>query len=211
MHAICATAVADGLLSPNPCQLTVPKPERLVKPIILEPDEVAAAAKSLEPQRFRAPALIAAWCGLRWGELGELRRKDISDNAEVITVGRGFEHDGGCHIDTTKSDKGRTVVVPPHIRADIKHHLDTYVAEDPEALLLTGKAVCGHLLPSTFRDAWHQGAERHWLSTGSAARSAALRRGYDGTHRGRADREHGPAGAFHRRRVAAVPGRGGWA
>jgi hypothetical protein len=39
LHSICATAVADGLLSPNPCQLNVVKPERLVKPVILEPDE----------------------------------------------------------------------------------------------------------------------------------------------------------------------------
>jgi integrase len=105
----------------------------------------------LEPQHFRAPALIAAWCGLRWGELGELRRIDVSDNAEVITVARGFDHDGGCRIDTTKSHKGRTVVVPPQIRADIKHHLDVFIADDPQALLLTGKTACGHLSPSTFR------------------------------------------------------------
>ena len=25
--------------------------------------------KQLEPQRFRAPAVIAAWCVLRWGEV----------------------------------------------------------------------------------------------------------------------------------------------
>jgi integrase len=94
---------------------------------------------------------------MRWGELGELRRKDVSDNAETLTVARGFDHNGGCHIDTTKSGKERTVVVPPHIRADIKHHLDVHVAEDdPDALLLPGKAACGHLSATTFRDAWHK-------------------------------------------------------
>jgi hypothetical protein len=30
LHSICATAVSDGLLSPNPCQLNVKKPERIV-------------------------------------------------------------------------------------------------------------------------------------------------------------------------------------
>jgi integrase len=112
--------------------------------------------KSLEQQRYAAPALIAAWCGLRWGELGELRRKDISDNAEIITVARGFDHEGGCIIDTPRSGRGRIVHVPPHVRADIKHHLDTYVGTDPEALLLTGKSPCGHLSAATFRTAWHK-------------------------------------------------------
>jgi integrase len=155
-HSICATAVGDGLLAPNPFKpATVRKPARQVKPVILDPAEVAAAVKVLEPQRFRAPVLIATWCGLRWGELAELRRKDIAEGAATITVARGFEHKGGCHIDTPKSGKGRTVAVPPHIRADVKHHLDTFVDKDPEALLLAGNATCGHLSATTFRRAWH--------------------------------------------------------
>jgi hypothetical protein len=36
LHSICATAVTDGLVSPNPCQLNVPKPERVVKPHALD-------------------------------------------------------------------------------------------------------------------------------------------------------------------------------
>ena len=36
LHCICATAVSDGLFSPNPCQLNVVKPELVVKPVILE-------------------------------------------------------------------------------------------------------------------------------------------------------------------------------
>jgi hypothetical protein len=48
------------------------------------------------------------------------------------------------------------VVVPPHIRADIKHHLDVYMADDQEALLLSGKAKCGHISGATFRKAWHK-------------------------------------------------------
>lgn len=77
VHSICATAVGDGLLSPNPC-LNVERAERQVKPIIWETADVAAPVNALEPQRFRAPALIGAWCGLRWGELGELRRKGLN-------------------------------------------------------------------------------------------------------------------------------------
>jgi integrase len=30
------------------------------------------------PTRLHASVVLAAWCGLRWGETAELRRKDVS-------------------------------------------------------------------------------------------------------------------------------------
>src|SRR5262245_7263680 len=97
VQSICDTAVRDGLLSPNPCQLNLKQPDRQVEPVILENAEVAAAADVIAPQ-YRALVLIGDWCGLRYGELGELRRKDISDNCEIITVARTFNHEGGCQF-----------------------------------------------------------------------------------------------------------------
>lgn len=157
LRSICSTAVGDGLLSPNPCQLKVKKPDRQVKPVVHEPADVAAAVNVLGQPRYTALALIALWCGLRWGELGELRRKDISDNAEIISVTRRFNHRHGCDIGPPKNGS-HDVVVPPHIRAAIKHHLDVHVETDPEALLLTGKSKygCGHLSDATFRKAWQK-------------------------------------------------------
>src|SRR6185312_3971561 len=69
LHSIVATAVSDGLLSPNPCDLVVKKPPRKVKPAELTPAEVAQLAKNIEPQQFAAFVLIGGWCGLRLGEL----------------------------------------------------------------------------------------------------------------------------------------------
>ena len=155
LHSICATAVSDGLLSPNPCQMNVKKPDRIVTPGILEDEEVEAAVNVIAPQ-YVAPVLIMTYCGLRLGELGELRRKDISDNVETITVARRVRHDdGGCSVDTPKNGKSHTKPVPEDIRTDIKHHLDTYLGTDPEALLLPGRAKCGHLSAGTFRKAFH--------------------------------------------------------
>ena len=68
---------------------------------------------------------MSAWCGLRFGEVTELRRKDVGADAATLHVARGVTHHGGCHIDTPKSGKGRTVVVPPHIRGDLRHHFWT--------------------------------------------------------------------------------------
>ena len=131
LHGICATAVGDGLLADNPCQIKgAMNTARQRQPVILTVEEVAQVADAIEPQRLRALVLISAWCGLRWGEVIELRRKDVSVDASVLSVGRGATHRGGCRIDTPKSGKPRAVVVPPHIRGDIKHHLDAFTDAD---------------------------------------------------------------------------------
>ena len=43
------------------------------------------------------------------------------------------------------------MIVPPHIRDDLKHHLDTYVGEDPTAQLFPAARGC-HLNDRVFRD-----------------------------------------------------------
>jgi integrase len=153
LHAICATAVDDGLLAANPCTIrgaSRAHPQR--DPVILDVAEVAGLADAITP-RYRALVLILAWTGVRWGEATELRRHDVGPGAETVTVARGVTHRRGCRITGTKSDRIRRVVVPPHIRADAKHHLDTFVAADPDALLFPAPrgSVCGHLTDRTFR------------------------------------------------------------
>ncbi len=152
LHAICATAVDDELIAANPCRIKgATRTPRKREPIILTPGEVAALADAID-EHYRALVLICAWCGTRWGEVTELRRKDISPRAETITVARGVTHRGGvCKSDTTKSSRVRRVVVPPHIRADIKHHLDTFVNADPDALLFGPPRSGCHLNDRTFR------------------------------------------------------------
>ena len=113
LHAVLATAVTDGALLANPCTIRrAIKAQRQREPVILAVAEVAKVADTIEPGEFRALMLISAWCGLRWGEVSELRRKDISDDCAVISVTRGVTHRQGCRIDTPKSGKGRIVVVP---------------------------------------------------------------------------------------------------
>ena len=167
LHSILGTAVTDGLLPANPAHIPgAMKAKRKREPVILSVAEVAALADNIEP-RFRALVLISAWCGTRWGETTELRRKDFSDDYSVLTVARGVTHPkdatddspakkvrgrAGCHISTPKSGKGRAVVVPPHIRADIKAHLDTHVAEGPNSLLFPPARGGCHLNDKVFRE-----------------------------------------------------------
>ena len=153
LHAVCATAVGDGLLATNPCQIigamnTATKRQSIVPSI----PQLAALAAAV-PERFKALILLKAWCGLRWGEVTELRRKDIDNDAEVVYISRGATHrNGKCHIDTTKQKKAHAVVIPPHIRADLKHHLDVHVAKGQEALLFPPARDGCHLNDRVFRD-----------------------------------------------------------
>lgn len=154
LHAVLATAVADGLITVNPCTLKgAMHSERNRQPVILDVAEIAKLADTIKPNRFRALVLISAWCGLRWGEVTELRRKDIDKDCAVITVTRGVTHrERTCNIDTPKSRRGRTVVVPPHIRPDIKTHLQQHVAKDVEALLFPPARGGCHLNDKVFRE-----------------------------------------------------------
>ncbi|MGO9155260.1 tyrosine-type recombinase/integrase [Mycobacterium sp.] len=159
LHAILATAVSDGVLTTNPANLKgVMNPPAKRRAVILDVDDIGKLANAVQPERLKALVLVSAWCGLRWGEVIELRRKDIGPGCEVINVSRGVTHrKKQCLIDTPKSGKGRTVVVPPHIRDDLKNHLELYVEKDAGAQLFPAakggchfndRVFCDHFAPA---------------------------------------------------------------
>lgn len=154
LHAILATAVTDGLLPSNPANIPKAlstKVKRQAK--VLEPAQVAALADAMKPERLRALVLVLAWCAPRWGEAVELRRGDVSADCSVLTIARGATHrNRECHVDMPKSGRGRKVVVPPHIRADLRAHLDEHVAKGPDAQLFPAAMGGCHLNDRVFRD-----------------------------------------------------------
>jgi integrase len=100
--------------------------------------------------------LLAAWCGLRQGELFELRRSDIDLERGVVRVARGVVRvDGGVVVGTPKSDAGRrTVSIPPHLRPAVEDHLARHVKAAPDALLFPARHG-GHMAPSTLYKVWY--------------------------------------------------------
>ena len=153
LHAVCETAVIDGLLTTNPCQVVGAMNAATKRaPVIPTIAQLGALADAM-PERFKALILLKAWCGLRWGEVIELRRHDLDNDAEVVYVNRGVTHrKANCHIDTTKQKQGHAVVIPPHIRADVKHHLDVHTAKGAGALLFSPARGGCHLNDLVFRD-----------------------------------------------------------
>ncbi len=150
MRTILGTAEKDELISRNPCyvrgagnSVRVHK----VKPLTLEELEVVVAAM---PEQRQAMTLLAAWCAMRFGELAELRRRDINQTTGTIHVRRAVVRVGGeTIVGTPKSDAGtRDIAIPPHLMPLIKQHLKKHVGPGKDALLFPG-ADGGHLNPST--------------------------------------------------------------
>ncbi len=150
LRSVLADAVADGLLPANPCHIRGAgnsKRVHRVKPASLpELAELVAAM----PEHLRLMTLFAAWCGLRFGELAELRRSDLDLTAGVIHVRRGVVRAAGTVvIGLPKSDAGvRDVAIPPHLIPAVKEHLRASV-NGKTGLLFPAADGVKHLQPST--------------------------------------------------------------
>ena len=137
LRTILNTAVDEELLTTSPCRIrgAGQAPSRNgIRPATLEELQQIAAAM---PERYRLMVDLAAWCALRFGELTELRRKDIDLTHTVIRVRRAVTWPGGqAHVGTPKSEAGiRDVSIPPHLIPQIRLHLDHYAVRGPEGLV----------------------------------------------------------------------------
>jgi integrase len=170
LRTILGTALSDGKVTANPCAIRGAGSARRVhkiRPASLP--EIATIAAAM-PEQYRAMVLLGAWTALRFGELTELRRGDITivepteeqlstaaDNSEaapdaygIVRVERAVVRtDSGFQVTTPKSDAGRRdVEIPPHLLPIIKAHLDTHVPPRRDALLFPAKGG-GHLAPAS--------------------------------------------------------------
>ncbi|MEV4352834.1 site-specific integrase [Nonomuraea sp. NPDC049625] len=95
-------------------------------------------ADSDQDRRFRAMVLLATFASLRWGEVSALRRMDVDLVAKTVRVRVAFveRSTGGLLLGPPKSKAGRrTVGIPESIVPILQEHMDTYVQEEPGALM----------------------------------------------------------------------------
>jgi integrase len=116
---------------PSTPHRTDPPPELLLRDEL--PDEEAEQL----PPRYRALVVVAAFGGLRWGELAGLRRKRVDLERGTVTVAEQLvEVNGAFSVGPPKSAAGRrTVVLPDAVVAALAHHLIHYTAQSPDALV----------------------------------------------------------------------------
>lgn len=108
------------------------------------------------PDKLSLAVQLGAWCALRYGEVFELRRKDLDLEAGVVHVRRAVVWTRGLvTTDRPKTSAGiRDVTIPPHVMPLVTHHLERYVAKNQDSLLFPDGE--GHnRRPSTFARPWH--------------------------------------------------------
>ena len=170
LRSILSTAVTDEILASNPCRVRGAGSAKRVRSI--EPATLGELEVLLEkiPAPYRALVLIGAWCGLRFGEVSELRRKDVDLKAETIHVMRGVVRIGKeVTVGKPKNIAGvRDIAVPPHLLPILEQHLKEHVALGREALLFPSvKDPDVQVHTNTLR--------RHWLKARLAAGRPDLR------------------------------------
>lgn len=165
LRAALNTAAADGIIAVNPCQVSGAGVERSAERSVATVAEVDQLANTV-PERYRAMVLLAAWCGLRHGELAALTREDIDLDAATVRINKArYRVDGQVHIGPPKTEAGRrTVHMPAHVSEAVAAHLDRFTGPEGDALVFTGERG-GPVERTHFnRGVWRPATEKAGLS-----------------------------------------------
>jgi integrase len=179
LKSVLAAAMLEDppLIDANPCRIRgagATRRARRIRPATVE--ELAVIVEAM-PERLRALVLIAAWGGLRWGEIAALRRCDIEgdvinvERAVVRLPGRDPDDDGPrrarFEVGTPKSEAGiRAVTMPASVMPAIRAHLNAMADRRPQALLFNN--TLGGFLSVSLLD-------RYWFPAREAAGRPDLR------------------------------------
>jgi integrase len=160
LRAAMTTAVDDELVRRNPCRIPGAGQDDTPERPIATVDEVFAIADAVAPH-FRALILLAAFGGLRWGEVTGLRRRHVDIAAatvrvqvEVVAVRRrGLVEQAPKSRAGRRSVARRTVALPPPIMPELAAHLDQFAQPGRDGLVFVGPRG-GRLWRSNFQPMW---------------------------------------------------------
>lgn len=171
LSAVMKRAVEESHITANPCKVKGAQSAISGREVAVPTaEEVMAIAKHINP-RYSNMVLIKAYSGLRFGEITELRRKDLKKvthtlpNGDLIacyeiSVKRAVTLVGTNHvIARPKSRAGvRDIQVPSRVTAVIDETL-TNTQTDPEALLFPA-AEGGNQRHDVFMNSWNPALNR---------------------------------------------------
>lgn len=161
LKSMMESARKNRAIAENPCTENYTRPSRRKEIKIATPDEVITIANNVQP-RLRAAVIIAAWTGVRQGELRELRRMDVNLKHGTLNiqraVSRSRDENGKYIVGEPKTEAGKRVVkIPPHIMPDVEQHLKKFVGKSPDSLLFPAVDGITHIAPSSLHGDAHKG------------------------------------------------------
>ena len=160
LRAIMNTAVDDELIQRNPCRIKGAGAAKTAERPFLDVAEVFQLADAV-PARFRVLIFLAAFTGLRFGELAALQRHDIDLERRTVAVRRALAETrtDGILVKAPKSAAGvRTVAFPASLSGSLAAHLDVFAEQGRTGLVFTG-ARGGQLRRNNFRRLWLRALE----------------------------------------------------
>lgn len=167
LRSILADAEDEDLIDRNPARVKgggKPAPKRTGQALTI--GELTVYAYHVRAAHL-LPLLVAAWCGLRSGEVRGLRRCDVSTDGTRIHVAQTVTRIGKApnrrwHIGPPKTAAGvRTVAVPPHLTDALADYVATWDTRHKDATGFLWPAGDGSspLNDSVLREAHKAGAE----------------------------------------------------
>lgn len=153
LRTILNTAADDEWITINPCRIrgAGQAKRQHAEPVPATPEQLATLVAAMPP-RHHLLVLFAGFCAPRFGELTELRRKDINRATEELSISRAVVRTStGRVVKKTKSERSRVVKIPPHLMPAVEAHLRDFAAPGPEGLLFPAVHSGGHLAESTVR------------------------------------------------------------
>lgn len=154
-------AVEDRLIRENPCKVRGAASARTGRAQrVPSRDEVNALAAAM-PERLSLAVLLAAYGGLRRGEVLGLSR----DAFELMLLGERMTYrvhvrqqlldvEGKVMIGPTKTGETRVVLLPWHIEGVVTRHLGERVGEDDDAVVFGSTRSGEYLPPPSFAYQW---------------------------------------------------------
>jgi integrase len=136
-------AVSQRYIEANPCDIAGAQSATTGKQVDSpEPEEVRKISNQM-PDHLKFAVILGAYAGLRYGELTELRRKDLIfylENGEEhfkVNIRRSVTYfNKAFTVGLPKSKWGvRVIEVNKNLLPELREHMSLHVREDKEALL----------------------------------------------------------------------------
>lgn len=168
LRRILNSAIRHGYIKNNPADgISLPTPPNAEQRFLTQP-EIMRLADKIHP-RYRAMVLVAAFGGLRFGELCALTPGSVDEVKSSVRITQTLvDVKNRLSFGPPKTKTSvRTVTLPRSVMQELVRHMDNYVGESSDSLLFTFQTG------NPIRRAWFR--TRVWLPATKRADLQGLR------------------------------------